>query len=170
MATGGVDTERAAIDILQVVTENVQAANYHREFRSTEIEAIVLAEISKLHVKGNRADSESVAASTQKKHGLARYNHFPDQISDCMRKLVLDYHGGKESRRLPKDPVAESRTLDECKYSSQEYDVSSEESYTNEEPDEWGNLESFGFGFDPRWPHHSESHSSTAPHEIIRLF
>ena len=169
MATGGADTtERDATEILQAVTKNAQAANSDPNCGSTETEAIVLAEIRKLRVKGKRADSESVAASIQKKHGLARSATILQvKYLIACGKLVLAYHGGKESLRIPKDPVAESKTLEACKPDSQGCDVSSDESDTSDEPDERGNLGSFGFGFDPRWPHPSEGYSSTTPNEII---
>ena len=155
MATGGSDTaENDATEILQTVTENVRAANSDPKFRSTETEAIVLAEIRRLRVKGNRADSESVVASIQKKDGLARSATIL-QIKYLIAcgKLVLAYHGGKESLRFPKDPVDESKTLEACKPDSQGCDVSSDESDASDDPEEKGNLGSFGFGFDPRWPH-----------------
>ena len=104
MATGGVDTiERGATEILQAVTKNAQAANSDPNCGSTETEAIVLAEIRKLRVKGKRADSESVAASIQKNHGLARSTTIL-QIKYLIAcgKLVWAYHGGKESMRFPK--------------------------------------------------------------------
>ena len=99
MATGCLDTaENGAIEILQATTENVQAANSDTRSRSTETEAIVLAEIRKLRVKGNRADSESVAASIQRKHGLARSATIL-QIKYLIAcgKFVLAYHCGKVS-------------------------------------------------------------------------
>ena len=153
MATGGVDTtERDATEILQAVTENVQTANSDPKFGSNETEAFVLPKIRKLRVKGNRADSESVAASIQKKHDLARSATIL-QIKYLIAcgKLVLAYHAGKESLRFPKDPVAESKTLEACKPDSQGCDVSSDESDVSDEPDERGNLGSFSF--DPRWQH-----------------
>ena len=150
------------------VTENERAANSDPISEPTEIEANVLDKIRKVRMKGNRADSESVAALIQKRHGLARSATIL-QIKYLIAsgKLVLAYHGGKESLRFPKDSVAECKTLEECKPNSQGCEVSSEEYDTSDEPDESGDSRSFDFGFDPRWAHPSETYSTTAPQEII---
>ncbi len=97
-----------------VNAKNEQVENLNPNFGSSKTEAIVLAEIRKVRVQGNRASSESITASIQKKHGLVRSATILqiEYLIAC-GKLVLAYHGGKESLRFPKDPVAKNKTLEE---------------------------------------------------------
>ena len=113
MATGGVNAENNVIESLQAVNaKNEQVENLDPNFGSSETEAIILADIRKVHVQGNRANSESITAPIQKKHGLARSATIL-QIKYLIAcgKLVLAYHGWKESLCFPKDPVVKNETL-----------------------------------------------------------
>ena len=64
MATGNVDAMRDGAETFEVEGSDPKSVR-------TEIDTIVLNEIRKARMNGNRADSESVAASIRKKHSLA---------------------------------------------------------------------------------------------------